>query len=197
MAVVLVDAGGSNIASVQFALQRLGVTAALTDDPSSLAAASHVIMPGVGAAQAGMAKLHSRGLVSVLRSLTQPVLGICLGMQLLFEHSEEGKVEGLGILPGRVTKLVGRDDARVPHMGWNTLRKEREDPLLAGIQERDAWAYFVHGFAVEPNATCVASTQHGVPIAAIVRQRNFCGTQFHPERSASLGHRLLENFLCQ
>lgn len=197
MDVVLVDAGGTNIASVQFALERLGVSAPLCNDPGRIRAASHVIMPGVGSAQAGMATLRAHRLTAVVPALTQPVLGICVGMQLLFEHSEEGDVEGLGILPGRVSKLIGRNEERIPHTGWNTLQMERQDPLLDGIDDKAAWAYFVHGYAMEVSGSCVASTTHGAHFASIVRLRNFCGTQFHPERSATFGERILRNFLCQ
>jgi glutamine amidotransferase len=193
--VVLVDAGGTNIGSVRSALRRLGVDAAMTDDADRIRAASHVILPGVGAAGEGMRRLRARGLDAVIPALTQPVLGVCLGMQLLFEHCEEGGVVGLGIVPGHVRRLAAGPRVRVPHMGWNRLRAERDDPLLDGIDMDAAWAYFVHSYAAPVGAGTIAITTHGAPFAAIVRRGNFCGMQFHPERSSALGTRLLGNFL--
>lgn len=192
--VVLVDAGGTNIGSVRYALERLGVDAQTSHDAERIRRASHVVLPGVGAAGPGMQRLRSRGLVEVLRQLRQPVLGVCLGMQLLFEHSEEGDTECLGIIPGQVRRIAHGPGRRVPHMGWNRLDVVRADPLLAGLAER-AYAYFVHGYAAPGDAHTVASTDYGSPLAAIVRQRNFCGMQFHPERSAAVGATLLKNFL--
>ena len=192
--VVLVDAGGTNIGSVRYALERLGVAAELTADALRIRAATHVILPGVGAAGPGMARLRDAGLVEVLRALTQPVLGVCLGMQLLFEHSEEGDTACLGVIPGRVRQLVVSGPRRVPHMGWNRLVVEREDALLAGI-EGSPWAYFVHSYAAEIGPHTLAHAEHGQALAAIVRNRNFTGMQFHPERSSALGARLLANFI--
>jgi glutamine amidotransferase len=193
--VVLVDAGGTNIGSVRSALRRLGVDAAMTADADCIRAASHVILPGVGAAGEGMRRLREGGLDAVIPALTQPVLGVCLGMQLLFEHCEEDDVAGLGILPGRVRRLAAGAGVRVPHMGWNRLQAQRDDPLLDGVDMDTARAYFVHGYAAPVGACTLASTTHGVPFAAIVRRGNFCGMQFHPERSSVLGARLLANFL--
>ena len=192
---VLVDAGGTNIGSVRSALRRLGIDAAMTSDADRIRAASHVILPGVGAAGEGMRRLRASGLDAVLPALTQPVLGVCLGMQLLFEHCEEGDVAGLGIVPGSVRRMVAGTGVRVPHMGWNRLQACRDDPLLDGVDRDAAWAYFVHGYAAPVGADTVASATHGVPFAAIVRRGNFCGMQFHPERSSAVGARLLENFL--
>ena len=192
--VVLVDAGGTNIGSVRYALARLGVDAALTIDAARIRAATHVILPGVGAAGPGMARLHAAGLVDVLRALTQPVLGVCLGMQLLFEHSEEGDTACLGVIPGEVRKLVAGGQRRVPHMGWNKLVRERDDAVLDGLPDV-AYTYFVHSYAVPAAAHTLASVDYGAPIAAIVRARNFVGMQFHPERSAAVGAHLLERFL--
>ncbi|HMM66190.1 MAG TPA: imidazole glycerol phosphate synthase subunit HisH [Dokdonella sp.] len=192
--VVLVDAGGTNIGSVRYALERLGIDAQASNDARRIRQASHVILPGVGAAGPGMHRLRSGGLVDVLRQLQQPVLGVCLGMQLLFEHSEEGDTTCLGVIPGRVRRIAHAPGRRVPHMGWNRLDAVREDPLLAGLPD-NAYAYFVHGYAAASDAHTVASTDYGVPLAAIVRHRNFCGMQFHPERSAGVGATLLRNFL--
>lgn len=194
MDVVLVDAGGTNIGSVSYALERLGVHAVMTADAARIRAASHVILPGVGAAAEGMRRLRESGLGEVIGQLGQPVLGVCLGMQLLFEHSEEGDVPCLGIMPGSVKRMHGNVGVRVPHMGWNRLSVEHDDPLLAGIDE-GAFAYFVHGYAAPVTAATLASSTHGQAFSAIVRKGNFCGMQFHPERSAALGARLLKNFL--
>lgn len=192
--VVLVDAGGANIGSVRYALERLGVDAELRGDAAGILAAERVILPGVGAAAAGMARLRELGLVDTLRSLRQPLLGICLGMQLLFERSEEGDVECLGLLPGTVRKLPAAPGLRIPHMGWNTLQQRREDALLAGVPA-DAHAYFVHSYAVPVTDDCIASSTHGSDFAAVVRRGRVAGAQFHPERSAAVGARILDNFL--
>ncbi|MGA9333756.1 MAG: imidazole glycerol phosphate synthase subunit HisH [Rudaea sp.] len=194
--VVLVDAGGTNIGSVRYALQRLGVDAVMSDDIGQIRTASHVILPGVGAAQPGMQRLRERGLVDVIRSLTQPVLGVCLGMQLLFEHSEEDDTQCLGIIPGQVRKLQAKPTVRVPHMGWNRLRAERKG-ALAGLIDSSAWTYFVHSYAASISEYTIASVEHGERFAAIVRKDNFFGMQFHPERSAACGARLLQEFLRQ
>ncbi len=192
--VVLVDAGGTNIGSVRYALERLGIDAAMSADAGRIRRASHVILPGVGAAGPGMARLRAAGLVDVLRGLHQPVLGVCLGMQLLFEHSEEGDVDCLGVVPGRVRRLVAGGQRRIPHMGWNRLERRRDDALLVGL-DAVAHAYFVHGYAAPADASTLASVDYGAPLAAIVRAGNFVGMQFHPERSAAVGARLLANFL--
>ena len=191
---VLVDAGGTNIGSVRYALERLGVDAHMTSDAGRILAASHVILPGVGAAGPGMQRLRETGLDQVLRSLEQPVLGVCLGMQLLFDHSEEGDTACLGVIPGRVTRIEAGAGRRVPHMGWNRLLRLREDPLVKCLPT-NPYAYFVHGYAVDSGAWTVASVDYGGSLSAIVRHRNFCGMQFHPERSAGLGSQLLRNFL--
>ena len=192
--VVLVEAGGTNIGSLRYALARLGVDAQLTADAARIRAASHVILPGVGAAGPGLHLLREAGLVEVLRSLRQPVLGVCLGMQLLFERSEEGDTECLGLLPGTVRHLPQQAGLRVPHMGWNRLRVQARDPLLADLDD-PAFAYFVHSYAAPVGAHTLASADHGGAFSAMVRKGNICGMQFHPERSAMVGARLLRNFL--
>jgi glutamine amidotransferase len=191
---VLVDSGGANLASVRFALGRLGVAGELTADPAVIRAAERVILPGVGSAAEGMKRLHARGLADCVRSLTQPVLGICLGMQLLFERSEEGDVTTLGLIPGRVARLPEGPGVTVPHMGWNTVEATGDDPLLQGLAP-DARFYFVHSFAAPVTAATAATATHGARFAAVVRHRNFTGVQFHPERSGAAGARLLRNFL--
>lgn len=194
MDVVLIDSGGANIGSVRYALERLGVDARLTADAGEIAGAERVILPGVGAAAAGMARLRELGLVEVVRNLRQPLLGICLGMQLLFDSSEEGDTECLGLLPGRVRKLPAGVGIRVPHMGWNALEPRRDDPLLAGIAP-GAQAYFVHSYAAPVTDDTLATSTHGSAFAAVVRRGHCHGAQFHPERSAAVGARLIENFL--
>jgi glutamine amidotransferase len=192
--VVLVDAGGTNIGSVRYALRRLGVDAALASDAATIRAADKVILPGVGAAGPGMARLRELGLVEVLRSLRQPVLGVCLGMQLLCAHSEEGNTECLGLIPAPVRRFTGAPALRVPHMGWNGLSIRREHPLLAGLGEGEQ-AYFVHSYAVPAGEWTLAASDYGGAFSAAIARGNFHGLQFHPERSASVGARLLRNFL--
>lgn len=191
----IVDSGGANIASVRFALERLGVQSELTADPAVIRAAERVILPGVGSASEGMKRLRAKGLVECVRGLTQPVLGVCLGMQLLFEESEEdGGIETLGLIPGKVALLPSSPGITVPHMGWNTLLTGRKPALLDGI-EAEARFYFVHSYAAPVNAFTIASCTHGTPFTAIVQRGNFSGTQFHPERSGPAGARLLQNFV--
>jgi imidazole glycerol-phosphate synthase subunit HisH len=192
--VVLVDGGGTNIGSVRYALERLGIVAEMSSDTARIRQASHVILPGVGAAAPGMAKLREAGLVDTLRGLKQPVLGVCLGMQLLFEHSEESDTPCLGLLPGVVQHIPQSSNVRVPHMGWNSLHTERGDALVADVDD-GAFAYFVHSYAAPVTPDTLASTEHGMRFSAVVRRGNVCGMQFHPERSAATGARLLANFL--
>ncbi len=194
MSLAIIDSGGANISSVRFALQRLGADPVFTADPGLIGRADRVILPGVGAAGAGMRRLREKGLVDCIRSLTQPVLGICLGMQLLFESSEEDAAECLGIIPGRLRRFEPGPGLRVPHMGWNSTRAERDDPLLGGL-EPAPWFYFVHSYYAPAGPATLASCTHGVEFSAMVRQGNFRGAQFHPERSAADGARVLQNFL--
>ena len=190
----IIDSGGANIASLQFAVERLGIASDLTTDPQTLSRASHVILPDVGAAADCMARLRSAGIVDTIRGLTQPVLGICVGMQLLFESSEEGDVPCIGLLPGRVHRFANREGLPVPHMGWNQLELRRESPLLEDISSGD-YVYFVHSYAAPTSNVTVASTSYGESFSAIVQHGNVYGAQFHPERSARVGSRLLQNFL--
>jgi glutamine amidotransferase len=190
----IIDSGGANIASLQFAVERLGIASDLTTDPQKLLDATHVILPGVGAAADCMARLQGAGIVDTIRSLRQPVLGICVGMQLLFESSEEGDVPCIGLLPGRVRRFENRDGMPVPHMGWNQLELRRESPLLEDISNGD-YVYFVHSYAAPTSADTVASTSYGSSFSAIVQRGNIHGAQFHPERSAKVGSLLLRNFV--
>lgn len=191
--VVLVDSGGANLGSVQAALARLGVDAPVTGHWPTISAASHVILPGVGAAGPAMERLAKHGLVDKLPTLRQPVLGVCVGMQLLFEASDEGAIACLGILPGRVRKLSAAPGLRIPHMGWNQLQAVTAHPVNAGLDQ--AYSYFVHSFAADVSALTLASCVHGQAFSALVGRDNFIGAQFHPERSAAAGARLLSNFL--
>lgn len=192
--VVLIDAGGSNIESVQAAFERLDVRADMTADHDRIRAASHVILPGVGAARPGMQRLIDDGLDHLIRDLRQPVLGICLGMQLLFDASDESDTRCLGILSGRVTRFSELESGRVPHMGWNRLRNVRQSALMDQIDD-DGHAYFVHSYAAPVTADTVVAGTYGRSFSAVVSRGNFHGAQFHPERSSVLGSRFLQNFL--
>ncbi|MDQ3494560.1 MAG: imidazole glycerol phosphate synthase subunit HisH [Pseudomonadota bacterium] len=194
MDVAVIDAGGANLGSVRYALERLGVAPRIVRDAAALDGASRVILPGVGAAGPAMRALHAGGFVAALRERKIPLLGICLGMQLLYEHSEEGDIDCLGLLPGVVRRMRPAPGLRIPHMGWNRLRLLRESRLLAGIVDREH-AYFVHGYAAPVDAACVAAAIHGEAFAAVVDHGIVAGAQYHPERSAAAGARLLRNFL--
>jgi glutamine amidotransferase len=192
--VVIIDSGGANIASLVYALRRLGCEAALARDPDVIRNAARVILPGVGAAADAMARLEKHGLARLVPRLTQPVLGICLGMQLLFEASEEGNSTCLGVLPGTARRFTAAAGRPVPHMGWNQLEIRGAPSLLRGI-DSGAYTYFVHSFAVPVGPDTVATCDYGGPFTAAVSRGNFHGTQFHPERSGKIGARILQNFL--
>lgn len=192
--VVVLDAGGANFGSLQAAFERLGVESCVSADRGRIAEATHLVLPGVGAAAAAMRAMREKGLDELIPRTTQPLLGICLGMQLLFEGSEEGDTPGLGLLPGRVRRLRRAPGRRVPHMGWNRLRARGDDELVAGLDGE--FAYFVHGYAAAADTqAAVAESTHGEDFAAVVARGRLCGAQFHPERSAGAGARLLRNFL--
>ena len=194
MGVLIVDTKVANLSSVGFAFDRLGIASKVSDDPAEIASADRVLIPGVGAAPYAMRKIAEAGLTDTLRSLTQPVLGICLGMQLLFETLEEGGevVDGLGLAPGHVGPLDTKGQPS-PHMGWNTLGDVRDDPLTADVSDGDH-AYFVHSFAAPVTDTTLASSEYGEPFTAIVRHGHVRGCQFHPERSSSTGASILKAF---
>jgi len=192
--VVIVGSSGANLASLEIALRRLGVVAPVSEDPTRIAAADRVILPGVGAAADAMARLRRAKLEHLLPTLEQPVLGICLGMQLLFAASDEGDADCLGVIDARITRLPARPDLPVPHMGWNVLENLRDVPLLNDV-DPGGYAYFVHSYAAPIGDYTVATTQYGAAFSAVVSYRNFVGTQFHPERSSALGAKILANFL--
>lgn len=195
MSLVIVDTGVANLSSVKFAFDRLGITATITDEADVITSAKRVILPGVGAAPYAMKTINAKGLTPVLQNLTQPIMGICLGMQLIFETLEEGgsPTQGLGLVPGKVTTLDTKSKPS-PHMGWNTLTKKKDDPLLDGLNDND-YVYFVHSFAAPVSTITLASSKYGTPFSAIVKHKNVYGCQFHPERSSRVGARIFENFL--
>ncbi len=191
--VVVVPVGGANFGSLRRALRRLDVEPVFTADRDQVEAASHVILPGVGSAGAAMQSIRALGVEQWLPQLRQPLLGICLGMQLLFEASEEGDCRTLGLLPGVVRRLPA--EPVWPHMGWNRLHDiDTAAPLLSGI-DADDWFYFVHGYAASEHAVTLASSTSGAAFTAVTGRDNVFGTQFHPEKSAQAGRRVLQNFL--
>ena len=192
--VVIVDSGGANLASLRFALDRLGAHSVISTDADVIARARRVLLPGVGAAHDAMRRLRELQLVDCLRSLQQPLLGICLGMQLLFNSSAEGATECLGVVDGAVLRLAAAPGRPVPHMGWNCCQVMGADPLLRGISEAD-YFYFVHSYAAQAVADTTATVEYGGSFSAVVRHNNFHGVQFHPERSSAAGARVLGNFL--
>ncbi len=194
--IAIIDSGGANIASLQFALARLGVSGHLTVDPEVISAASHVILPGVGAAADSMARLASAGLIDFIPALSQPVLGICLGMQLLFTASEEDDVACLGVFPGQARLFKATAERTVPHMGWNQIQRTHDSDLLTGIPDGSHF-YFVHSYAVDVTDDTLAVAEYGDPFTAIAEHANFSATQFHPERSGEFGAQLLKNFLAR
>lgn len=192
--ITVIEIGCANTASVLFALERLGAQACLSSDPTEIAAASKVVLPGVGAAGFAMSRIRELGIYDVIRGLEVPLLGVCLGQQLLFERSDEGDVECLGLIPGKVTKMTATPDRVVPHMGWNQLEIIKADPLTEGVANGD-FAYFVHSYVCPVNDFTLATSTYGAPFAAMVRKDNVFGCQFHPERSSAIGAQILKNFV--
>jgi glutamine amidotransferase len=192
--VAIIDSGGANIASLLFALERLGYDAVLTTAADVITGADRVILPGVGAAADAMQRLRDSGLVDVIRGLQQPVLGICLGMQLLADASEEEDVDCLGIIPGVVRRLQVADGFPVPNMGWCPVTRVAETPVLDGIED-GSYFYFVHSYALPASDFTLATARHADVFSAVVGRANFIAAQFHPERSSADGARLLRNFL--
>ena len=192
--IAIIDSGGANIASVMFALERLGVSGKLTSDMQEIERAERVILPGVGAAKMAMDQLHKAELVECIKGLKQPVLGVCLGMQLLFRRSEEGDTDMLGIISGDVKHFTPAPDKTIPHMGWNNVSLKSDHPLLQDVPE-DSYFYFVHSYYAPTSNNTLGQCDYGDHFSAIVAQDNFIGCQFHPERSGAVGAQILKNFI--
>ncbi|ARB91536.1 imidazole glycerol phosphate synthase subunit HisH [Legionella longbeachae] len=191
--IAIVDVSGTNLTSLANALHRLGFNYQLTHDAQEIRNASHVILPGVGTASYGMNALRQYDLVDVLTSLEQPLLGICLGMQLLLENSEEGNVQCLGLIPGQVRRLPRKKGYPVPHMGWNQLQWCKNTSLQIGLNETN-YVYFVHSYALYATEHALAFCEYSESFTAIIQKNNIWGMQFHPEKSADTGMTLLKNF---
>ena len=199
---VIIDTGCANLASVRMAFERLGVQPQVSCQAADIEQADKLILPGVGTAVAAMKNLNERNLVPLIRAAKQPLLGFCLGMQMLAQASEENMstdgdsgqlIDCLGIVPGRI-RLMEVGNLRLPHMGWNQIEHDETHPLLRGIRS-GSYFYFVHSYALEVTEATLATCDYGHPFTAIVGRDNFFGAQFHPERSGSAGARLLQNFL--
>ena len=191
--ITIIDTACANLSSVKFAFDRLGYATEITCDLNKIKSADKLILPGVGTAIAAMKNLQDRGLVEVIQNLTQPVLGICLGMQLMTAFSEEGNVATLNLMPSQ-TALIPDTGLPLPHMGWNNVRYAEGCPLFDGIAQ-DSHFYFVHSYAVLPNENTIATSQYGVDFSAAIARDNFYGVQFHTERSGENGTLLLKNFV--
>ena len=194
--IAIIDSGGANIASLLFAFDRLQAKAVLTSDADEIRNAARVLLPGVGAAKDAMTRLTNAGLLDVIRELKQPVLGICLGMQLLSDGSEEEDVECLGIIPGTVKKLAATTDSPVPNMGWCSTSITAAHPVLEGIED-NSYFYYLHSYALPVSDHTLATAIHTEEFSAIIGHENFVAAQFHPERSSAAGARLLKNFVGQ
>lgn len=190
--IAILKYNSGNIMSVRVALQRLGHEAVISDDPDVIRRADRLIIPGVGEASSAMSYLRERSLDTLIISLKQPVLGICLGLQLMCSYSEENNTECLGIFDTMVRKFPA--GARVPHMGWNDFSSLNDDPLLRGLKNEDN-VYYVHSYYAAVNEFTTAVCDYGLPFSAAMRRDNFFATQFHPEKSAEAGARILQNFL--
>lgn len=191
--IIIIDTGCANLSSVKFAIDRLGYQAEISRDLNQIQQADKLLLPGVGTANAAMNNLQQRNLINTIQQLTQPVLGICLGMQLMTQFSQEGNLSTLGLIDGQTEKLP-EAGLPLPHMGWNQVNFVEEQPLFADISN-GSYFYFVHSFAVLPNQHTIATCDYGVPFSAALNNGNFYGVQFHPERSGKVGAQLLRNFI--
>lgn len=189
--IVIIDYGAGNIQSIRFALERLGYNGVLSGDAQEIRAAEKVIFPGVGEASSAMKKLRSTGLDQLIPELTQPVLGICLGMQLMCRSSEEGATTGLGIYDVDIVHFT--KDLKVPHIGWNRI-KDLKSPLFEGIEENE-FMYLVHSYYAPVCEETIATCDYGVEYSSALQKDNFYGVQFHPEKSSAAGEKILDNFL--
>lgn len=191
--IAVIDYDTGNLRSVENVFKRVGAEYIITSNPQIITSADHVFLPGVGSAGVAMERLKERQLVDVIKSLKVPTLGICLGMQLMCEYSEEDQTECLAIFPNRVTKFAPNSDIKVPHMGWNTIF-DLKSPLYKGLDE-NSYVYFVHSFAADLNSSVIATSNHGINFGASLNINNFYGCQFHPEKSGDNGERIIQNFL--
>lgn len=191
MKLVIIDYGAGNVQSVKYALNRLGIDAILSNDPQVIKSADKIIFPGVGAAKPAMEALKENGIDELIPTLSQPFLGICLGMQLMCAHSEEGDVQGLGIIDANVQKFQGKE--KVPHMGWNNLSKLKS-ALFEGFDAQDQ-LYFVHSYYVPVNEYTIAECNYINNFSAAIQKDNFYACQFHPEKSGDAGEQLLKKFI--
>ena len=194
MDLVIIKYNAGNIQSVENALQRLNIKATITDDVGKIAAADKVIFPGVGEAETTMNYLKERNLDQLIRSLKQPVLGVCVGLQLLCTHSEEGNVDCIGVFPNKIRRFIPFDNTiKVPHMGWNTIH-HLKTPLFSGISE-NSYVYYVHSYAADLSEYTIATTDYISPFSAALQKDNFYAVQFHPEKSADVGSKIIQNFI--
>ena len=195
MTVSILAYGAGNVASVRFAFERLGATVELVSTPEAVASATRLVLPGVGAAGYAMRQIEALGVVEAICAFPRPLLGVCLGQQLLFDESvEDGGVRLLGLIPGRVEAIEPAADRPVPHMGWSRLSRRADHPLIDGVKDGD-WAYFVHGFVCPDGPATLAAAEYGGPVPGVVAMGSRMGCQFHPERSSDTGLRILKNFL--
>lgn len=191
--IAIIDYATGNLRSVENLFKRIGAQYVITSDPKIIQSASHVLLPGVGAAGAAMQKLEERNLPEIIKSLTVPTMGICLGMQLLCSYSEEDQTQCLNIFPNRVRKMQQSIGIKIPHVGWNQI-DNLKSPLYNKI-EPNSYVYFVHSFAAEINSCTIATTTHDAPLSASLAKDNFFGCQFHPEKSGTIGEQIMRNFI--
>ena len=196
----IVDCGIGNLRSITKAMEKMGFSVIVTRDPSMIEKSDGIVLPGVGAFDAAMKDLKETKIDQILRNFSQPILGICLGLQMLFQKSEEGRLPGLGLISGEVKRFEFRISnfefrPKVPQMGWNQLKIKQSSPILKDIPD-DCWMYFVHSYYVIPENSKVvsATTDYGIEFASVVSKDNLFGTQFHPEKSGDLGLKILKNF---